>query len=101
VTSAQRAKALPDVPTMAESGFKDYVVSNYFGLLAPPGTPPAIAKTLRDEVARIVAAPDVAALFDKQGMRPVAGEPGQFGDVLAADLARWTGVIKKAGIAVQ
>jgi tripartite-type tricarboxylate transporter receptor subunit TctC len=101
VTSAQRAKALPNVPTMAESGFKDYVVSNYFGLLAPPGTPPTIAKTLRDEVAKIVAAPDVAALFDKQGMRPVADEPAQFGDVLAADLARWTGVIKKAGIAVQ
>jgi tripartite-type tricarboxylate transporter receptor subunit TctC len=40
VTSAQRAPALPDVPTMAESGFKDYVVSNYFGLLAPPDTPP-------------------------------------------------------------
>jgi tripartite-type tricarboxylate transporter receptor subunit TctC len=101
VTSAQRAAALPDVPTMAESGFKDYVVSNYFGLLAPPGTSPAIAQKLRDEVKKIVAAQDVADLFDKQGMRPVANEPKQFGDVLSADLARWTDVIKKAGIAVQ
>jgi tripartite-type tricarboxylate transporter receptor subunit TctC len=101
VTSAQRAAALPDVPTMAESGFKDYVVSNYFGLLAPPDTPPAVAKKLRDEVAKIVAAPDVAELFDKQGMKPVAGEPAQFGQVLATDLARWTDVIKKAGIVVQ
>jgi tripartite-type tricarboxylate transporter receptor subunit TctC len=101
VTSAERAAALPDVPTMAESGFKDYVVSNYFGLLAPPGAPPGIAQKLRDEVKKIVAAQDVADLFDKQGMRPVANEPKQFGDVLSADLARWTDVIKKAGIAVQ
>ncbi len=101
VTSAQRAAALPDVPTMAKSGFKDYVVSNYFGLLAPPGTPAGIAQKLRDEVKAIVAAQDVADLFDKQGMRPVANEPKQFGDVLAADLARWTDVIKKAGIVVQ
>lgn len=101
VTSAQRAAALPDVPTMAESGFKDYVVSNYFGLLAPPGTPPAVAQKLRDKVAKIVAAPDVAELFDKQGMKPVADEPAQFGQVLSADLARWTDVIKKAGIVVQ
>ncbi len=101
VTSAQRAQALPDVPTMAEFGFKDYVVSNYFGLLAPPDTPPAVAKKLRDEVAKIVAAQDVAELFDKQGMKPVADEPTRFGTVLSADLARWTDVIKKAGIQVQ
>ena len=101
VTSAERAPALPDVPTMAESGFKDYVVSNYFGLLAPPGTPPDIATKLRDEVAKIVAAQDVAALFDKQGMKPVADQPAQFGQVLAADLTRWTDVIRKAGIVVQ
>jgi tripartite-type tricarboxylate transporter receptor subunit TctC len=101
VTSAQRAAALPDVPTMAESGFKDYVVSNYFGLLAPPGTPPDVVQKLRDEVKKIVAAQDVAGLFDKQGMRPVANEPKQFGDVLSADLARWTDVIKKAGIEVK
>src|SRR5262249_38488923 len=101
VTSAQRAQALPDVPTMIESGFKDYVVSNYFGLLAPPGTPPGVAKKLRDEVAKIVAAQDVADLFDKQGMKPVADEPAHFGQLLAADLARWSDVIKKAGIVVQ
>ncbi|MGA9009513.1 MAG: tripartite tricarboxylate transporter substrate binding protein [Xanthobacteraceae bacterium] len=101
VTSAQRAPALPDVPTMIESGFKDYVVSNYFGLLALPDTPPAVTKKLRDEIVKIVAAQDVAELFDKQGMKPVANEPAQFGNVLAADLARWTDVIKKAGIQVQ
>ena len=101
VTSATRAAALPDVPTMAESGYKDFVVSNYFGLLAPPNTPPAIAKKLRDEVAKAVAAPDIVELFAKQGMNPVADEPRHFADLIAADLARWTGVINKAGIQLQ
>ncbi len=98
VTSAQRAPALPDVPTMVESGFPDYVVSNYFGLIAPPNTPAPIVQKLRDEVAKIVATPDIVALFDKQGMTPVADQPAHFGELLAADLARWTDVIKKAGI---
>jgi tripartite-type tricarboxylate transporter receptor subunit TctC len=101
VTSAERAQALPEVPTMAESGFKDFVVSNYFGLIAPPHTPPAIAKKLRDEVAKAVAAPDIVDLFAKQGMRPVASEPAQFASLIDADLARWSAVIKKAGIQPQ
>ena len=98
VTGAQRLAALPEVPTMLESGFKAYNVSNYFGILAPPDTPPAIAQKLRDEVAKAVAAPDVVDLFDKQGMKAVASQPAEFGKMLATDLARWTDVIKQAGI---
>jgi len=98
VTGAERLAALPDVPTMLESGFKSYDVSNYFGILAPPDTPAAVAQKLRDEVAKAVAAADVAELFDKQGMKPVADQPAEFAHALAADLARWTGVIKQAGI---
>ena len=98
VTGAQRLAALPEVPTMLESGFKAYNVSNYFGILAPPDTPLAIAQKLRDEVAKAVAAPDVVDLFDKQGMKAVASQPAEFGKMLATDLARWTDVIKQAGI---
>ncbi len=98
VTGAQRLAALPQVPTMLKSGFKEYNVSNYFGILAPPDTPPAIAQKLRDEVAKAVAAPDIVDLFDKQGMKAVASEPAEFSKVLATDLARWTDVIKQAGI---
>jgi len=101
VTSAARSSALPDVPTMVESGYKDFTTTNYFGLLAPPNTPPAIAKTLRDEVAKAVASPDVVELFAKQGMAPVANEPAEFGVFIKADLARWTKVIKDAGIEPQ
>ena len=101
VTSATRSPALPDVPTMVESGYKDFTTTNYFGLLAPPNTPPAIVKKLRDEVAKAVASPDVVELFGKQGMAPVANEPAEFGAFIKADLARWTKVIKDAGIEPQ
>jgi tripartite-type tricarboxylate transporter receptor subunit TctC len=101
VTSAKRNAALPDVPTMVEAGYKDFVVSNYFGLIAPPDTPQAIAKALRDEVAKAVAAPDVAELFSKQGMAPIANEPAEFGELIKTDLQRWTTVINDAGIERQ
>ncbi len=98
VTSAKRSPALPDVPTMAEAGLKDFEVVQYFALFAPPRTPAAIAKRLRDEVAKAVAAPDVVAQFAKQGMAPVASEPEQFGEYVKAELERWAKVIKEAGI---
>ena len=101
VTSAKRSSALPDVPTMGESGFKDFVVTNYFGLLAAPNTPPAIAKKLRDEVAKAVASPDLVEQFKNQGMAPVASEPAEFGDLIKAELARWAQVIKDSGIKPQ
>jgi len=101
VTSAKRSDALPDVPTMAEQGYKDFVVNNYFGLLAAPGTPRAIAKKLRDEVAKAVAMPELVTEFEKQGMEPVGGEPEKFGTLIKTELALWTKVIKDAGIKPQ
>jgi tripartite-type tricarboxylate transporter receptor subunit TctC len=101
VTSAKRTEALPDVPTMIEAGYEDFVVSNYFGLIAPPNTPPAIAKKLRDEVSKVVADPDVTDLFTKQGMAPIANEPVEFGRLINTDLERWTTVIDDAGIERQ
>ncbi len=98
VTSAQRSPVLPDVPTMHEAGLKDFEVVNYFGLFAPPDTPPAIARQLRDAIAKMVAAPDMVDKFAEQGMAPVASEPGDFAKLLAAELDRWAQVIKAAGI---
>jgi tripartite-type tricarboxylate transporter receptor subunit TctC len=73
-------------------------VSNYYVLLATPGTPPAVAQRLRDAVAKAVTASDVIELFDKQGMKPTASQPDETAHMLAADLARWTDVMAKAGI---
>ena len=101
VTSAQRSFALPEVPTMAESGFNEFVVTNYFGLLAPPHTPPNIAKALRDAVVKVVASPDLVEQFKQQGMAPVANEPAQFGDLIRSELSLWAQVIKDSSIERQ
>jgi len=98
VTSADRSPILPNVPTMAEAGLKDFEVVNYFALFAPPKTPPAVAQRLRDEIAKAVSTPEMVAQFAKQGMAPVANQPGEFARHLQAELDRWTKVIKDAGI---
>jgi tripartite-type tricarboxylate transporter receptor subunit TctC len=101
VTSAKRSPALPDVPTLMESGVKDFEAYNYFGVLATPGTPKPIIDKLHDAVVKAVAAPDVVAEFAKQGMNPVGNTPAEFAKMLAEDLDRWTKVIKEAGIEQQ
>lgn len=99
VTGSERLAALPEVGTFSDAGFKVFSdVSNYYVLLATPGTPAAVAQKLRDAVAKAVTAADVIAMFDKQGMKPSASQPDDTARMLAADLARWTGVMKKAGI---
>jgi len=86
---------------MVESGLKNFVVANYFGLITTPNTPPAIVQKLHDEVAKAVALPDVIALFKTQGMEPVANQPAEFEALIKSDLARWTKVMKDAGIEPQ
>ncbi len=101
VTSARRSPVLPDVPTMMEAGLKDFEVVNYFGLFAPPKTPPEVARRLRDAIAAAVAAPEMVEKFAEQGMAPVASEPGDFAKLLDAELDRWAQVIKAAGIMAE
>jgi tripartite-type tricarboxylate transporter receptor subunit TctC len=98
VTSTKRSSALPDVPTVMEAGVPDYEIAGWFGILAPANTPPAIAKRLRDEVAKAVAVPEVVAQLDTQGMQPLATEPDAWRDYLKAELVRYTKIIKDAGI---
>jgi tripartite-type tricarboxylate transporter receptor subunit TctC len=98
VTSAQRSPALPAVPTMMEAGVPDYEMSGWFGILAPAGTPAAVAKRLREEVAKAVAVPEVVAQLDSQGMQPLATAPEQWHEYLQAELARYTKIIRDANI---
>jgi tripartite-type tricarboxylate transporter receptor subunit TctC len=101
VTSGKRSPALPEVPTMIESGYKDFETYNYFGLLAPPNTPPDIVNKLREATAAAVKSPKVIETFEQQGMTPVGNTPEEFAKMLAEDLQRWTQVIKDAGITPQ
>jgi tripartite-type tricarboxylate transporter receptor subunit TctC len=98
VTGTKRSPALPDVPTIMESGVPDYEMSGWFGILAPAGTPPAIAQRLRDEVAKAVAAPDVVATLGAQGMVPLATQPGDWARYLKSELDAYTKITKDANI---
>jgi tripartite-type tricarboxylate transporter receptor subunit TctC len=98
VTSARRSSVLPDVPTVTEAGISDYEIDHWFGILAPTDTPPAIAKRLRDEVAKAAAAPDFVDRLNQLGMEPVASEPEEWGAYLKSELARYAKIIKDTGI---
>jgi tripartite-type tricarboxylate transporter receptor subunit TctC len=81
-----------------EAGISDYAFVHWFGILAPANTPPAIAKRLRDEVAKALASSDLVDELDRQGMRPLATEPEQWRAYLKSELERYVEVIKEAGI---
>ena len=89
VTSARRWPALPDLPTVMEAGISDYEIDRWYGIVAPTHMPAAIAKRLRDEVAKAVAAPDVVEGLEQQGMRAVASEPEEWRAYLNSELARY------------
>ena len=98
VTSAKRSPALPDVATVMEAGVSDYEINLWFGILAPANTPPAIAKRLRDEVAKALESSDAADELARQGMVPVASEPEEWRAYLKSELEHYAEVIKEAGI---
>jgi len=98
VTGLKRSPTLPNVPTMIEAGVPDFEMSGWFGILAPTGTPPAIAQKLRDEVAKAVAAPEVVDALDKQGMSPRATQPAEWAKYIQAELDRYAKITKDANI---
>jgi tripartite-type tricarboxylate transporter receptor subunit TctC len=98
VTSPSRLPALPNVPTMREIGMPQLEVHYWAGIFAPPGTPPEIVKKLETEINRVVKLPEVAAPMASIQVTPTGSTSEELGKVLAADLARWSDVAKKANI---
>lgn len=101
VTSAARSSSLPDVPTVAESGYKDFDVSTWYGLFAPVGTPAAVVTTLNTEVNKLLANPEVKAAIQAQGAEPLAMKVEQFSNLLKADYAKWKGIVQASGAKVE
>ena len=101
VTSAQRLKALPAVPTMGEAGLKDFVVEQWQAVFAPAKTPAPIVQRLNDEIGKALKDPAVLALADKLGVTLVGGTPRQLGDLQKADSAKWAKVIKDGNITAE
>lgn len=98
VTSADRLKALPAVPTMTQAGFKDFTVEQWQAVYAPAGTPASIVQRLNAEIVRILKDAEIVAMADKLGVTLVGSTPRQLADTQKADLAKWAKVIKAAGI---
>ncbi len=98
VTALKRVAAIPDLPTMAESGFPGFDATASFGLMAPAGTSAAIIEKLHRETVRIAALPDIRKRLDDLGMEVIANTPAEFSDVIRSETRQWAKVIKEAGI---
>ena len=101
VSTAKRASALPDVPTVQEAGVAGYATGLWTGLLAPTGTPQPIVDRLSAAVAEALAAPDMKTLLAGQGAEQTAGTPAEFAAEIKRELAVWKEVAQKTGIRID
>jgi tripartite-type tricarboxylate transporter receptor subunit TctC len=98
VTTTRRSSSAPDIPTVAEAGVPGYEVSQWYGLLAPVGVPAAIVERLNTEIGNALKHPELRSRFLADGAEPVHSSPQAFGAFLKAEIAKWTSVVRKAGI---
>jgi len=98
VMSAKRADAFPEVPTLKEQGLPDLEVETWYAIFAPAGTPAAIVARLNGDLNDFLKEGDVRSVLEKQGLLPAGGAPQELGERMKTELARWTRVVKAAGI---
>ena len=101
VSGSRRSTSMPNVPTFAEIGITGMDFSNWFGVFAPPGTPPEIVQRLNRELNAIVRAPDVVQRLERAGADPAGGTPEQFLKTYRDEGESWKSVIQRAGIKAE
>jgi tripartite-type tricarboxylate transporter receptor subunit TctC len=101
VTSLKRSSALPDTPTVAESGFSGYEVDNMVGVLVSAGTPKALIEQLNRDVVRVLAQADVRRRLLEIGFDPIGNAPAEFALYLKSEQAKWARVVKESGARVD
>jgi tripartite-type tricarboxylate transporter receptor subunit TctC len=101
MTAAKRSAAMPDLPTVAESGVPGYEAASWYGVLAPAGTPRPIMEKLNSEIVRIARTPEVRERLAADGADPVGSSPEEFAAYIKLELARWARVIDQARIPRQ
>jgi tripartite-type tricarboxylate transporter receptor subunit TctC len=101
VTSAKRIAGLPDVPTVAESGFKDFEAISWYGVLAPAGTPAPIVERLATEITKVLGSDEVRASVAKEGGEILGGSSARFASFLASERAKWGTAVKESGAKVD
>ncbi len=101
IASKTRTASLPDVPTISASGLTDFESASWGGVLAPAGTPSAIVASLHREFAQILRMTDVNEKISSLGADIIGSNPAEFTDYLKAEIAKWSGVIKSAGVNID
>jgi tripartite-type tricarboxylate transporter receptor subunit TctC len=101
ITSAKRASSLPDVPTMLEQGFANFVTDNMNGVFLPAGAPPALVNRLHADIVKALANPELRERLQSQGLEPVGDTPQAFAAYVRQQITQWTKVVKDAGIKVE
>jgi tripartite-type tricarboxylate transporter receptor subunit TctC len=101
VNSARRVPQLPDVPTVAEAGLKDYKYDSWFAVLAPAGTPTPVRQKVSRDITAILKMPEVSEKLLAQGAFPVTNTPQEFDAILRNDTLRYEKMLKDAGVEPQ
>ena len=101
VTTAQRSKLAPELPTMAEAGVPGFDISTWFGLLAPAGTPPDVIAKWNADVTRILNTPEMRERLMAQGAEAAPDTPAAFAQFIADELARYARIVKASGAKVD
>jgi len=98
VTGKTRSPLLPDVPTIAESGLSDYEFNTWFVISAPADTPQAIVDTLNAKLGDALRSPEVIERMKKEGFEALISTPAQTDEMVSAEMTRWAGITRAAGI---
>ena len=101
ITSLERASAAPDVPTVAESGYKGFEATTWFGILVAKGTPEPIVNRLTTEITKVLQLPDIKQRMAATGGLPVKTGPREFAALLKSDIQRWSRIVKESGAKVD
>jgi tripartite-type tricarboxylate transporter receptor subunit TctC len=101
VTTAKRSAAAPEVPTIAESGVPGFDHGPWNGMFTAAKTPPSVIARINGEVVKILHAPEVKAVFNRDGAEPVGNTPAEFAGVMKSEVAKWAKVIQAAGIKAE
>ena len=98
VSSPLRLPALPDVPTVAEGGYPGFEADQWYGVVAPAGTPAAVVARLNAEINKALALPEVAQQLSVEGALPTPGTPQAFGELIRREIPRWAEVVKAGNV---
>jgi len=101
VGGKERIAALPDVPTFAEAGLTGAEATNWWGIIAPLGTPAPVLARLQKEIEAVVESPEMQKRFQLEGAQALRMTPPEFGNLVVAETAKWTRVVKEAGIKAE